>query len=293
MKLKHLDYFLALCKNKSFTKTSEELGISQPYLSTHIRELEQELNAQLITRDYGNNTLTPEGAVLKRRGETIFKELETALEEINLLVHTGDTATIKIGTNLADTDYLIAKLLTNFHKLYPSVSLDYGYYPNLEDVLENKEIDIAIGILSENNATITSDLIFSESYVVYTSTKNPLADLNELKANQLLDVPLIKYSKQIYEENIIRSWIESNHPELKENHSYELPSTISILNLVDQDFGIAFLPYSLVDSLPLYLNVSAIEIIDGPFRNISIGYDANCTISNAHKALIDQLPFIF
>ncbi|MEI5991981.1 hypothetical protein A5881_003520 [Enterococcus termitis] len=293
MKLKHLDYFLALCKNKSFTKTSEELGISQPYLSTHIRELEQELNAQLITRDYGNNTLTPEGAVLKRRGETIFKELETALEEINLLVHTGDTATIKIGTNLADTDYLIAKLLTNFHKLYPSVSLDYGYYPNLEDVLENKEIDIAIGILLENNALITSDLIFSESYVVYTSTKNPLADLNELKANQLLDIPLINYSKQIYEENIIRSWIESNHPELKENHSYELPSTISILNLVDQDFGIAFLPYSLVDSLPLYLNVSAIEIIDGPFRNISIGYDANCTLSNAHKALIDQLPFIF
>ncbi|EOL45969.1 LysR family transcriptional regulator [Enterococcus caccae] len=293
MKLKHLDYFLALCKNKSFTKTSEELDISQPYLSTHIRELEQELNAQLITRDYGNNTLTPEGLVLKKRGETIFQELDKAVTAIDLLVHTGETATIRIGTNLADTDYLIARSLTSFHRSYPSVSLDYGYYNDLEGMLENKEIDIAIGILSDENATITSELIFSESYVVFTSIKNKLADLSELSASHLQTLPLINYSNQIYEKKIIDSWIESNQPELKNNLIYELPSTISILNLVDQDFGVAFLPYSLADSLPTYLDITSVEIIDGPFRNISIGYSSNSQLSKTHEYLISQLQFIF
>ncbi|WP_348920237.1 LysR family transcriptional regulator [Enterococcus rotai] len=293
MKLKHLDYFLALCKNKSFTKTSEELGISQPYLSTHIRELEQELKAQLITRDYGNNKLTPEGLVLKRRGETIFQEFETAVATINLLVQTGETATIRIGTNLADTDYLIAQSLTNFHQAYPSVSLDYSYYSNLEAMLENKEIDIAIGILKEENTAITSELILSESYVVFTSKKNPLADLKELSASHLQHLPLITYSKKIYEKEIIDSWIGSNHTELQHNRYYELPSTISILNLVDQNFGVAFLPYSLVDSLPNYLNVTSVEMMDGPFRNISVGYSSDFQLSKTHRYLIEQLQFIF
>ena len=293
MKLKHLDYFLALGKNKSFTKTSEELGISQPYLSTHIRELEQELNAQLITRNYGNNRLTPEGLVLKRRGETIFQEFETAVAAINLLVQIGETATIRIGTNLADTDYLIAQSLANFHQTYPSVSLDYGYYSNLEAMLENKEIDIAIGILEEENAAITSELIFSESYVVFISKKNHLADLNVLSASHLQRLPLINYSKQIYEKEIIDSWIESNHTKLQHNHYYELPSTISILNLVDQDFGVAFLPYSLVDSLPSYLNITSVEMIDGPFRNISVGSSSDFQLSKTHRYLIEQLQFIF
>lgn len=293
MKLKQLDYFLALCKNKSFTKTSEELGISQPYLSTHIRELEQELNAQLITRDYGNNTLTPEGLVLKKRGEKIFQEFEMAVTEINLLVHTGETATIKIGTNLADTDYLIAKMLTDFHRKYPLASIDYGYYDNLEIALENKEIDIAVGILSEEHSKIASSLIFSESYVVFISKKNQLSYLNELSVEHLLQTPLINYSKQIYEKNIIKTWIEINHPELKDNQCYELPSTISILNLVDQDFGVAFLPYSLADSIPNYLSITSVEIIDGPFRNISIGYHSDLPLSKAHKDLIEQLQFIF
>lgn len=293
MKLKHLDYFLALCENKSFTKTSEELGISQPYLSTHIRELELELHAQLITRDYGNNKLTPEGQVLKSRGEKIFQEFELAMKEINLLVHTGETATIKIGTNLPDIDYLIAKSLTEFHKHYPSVSLEYSYYQNLEKEIEKNEIDIAIGILSETNSKITSDLIFSESYVVFASSKNQVSNLSELLPDDLLQIPLINYTNKIYEKKIINSWIESTHPQLKNNRYYELPSTISILNLVDQDFGIAFLPYSLVDSIPHYLNIVSVEIIDGPFRNISIGYSSRSSLSKTHEYLIEQLQYIF
>lgn len=293
MKLKHLDYFLSLCKNKSFTKASEELGISQPYLSTHIRELEKELNVQLIIRNHGNNTLTAEGFVLKRRGETIFQEFENALSEINLLVHTGETATIRIGTNLADTDYLIANSLTIFQKRYPSVSLNYSYYSNLEEVLEHNEIDIALGILSDKNSSIKTDLIFSESYVVFTSTQNKLAKLDEVSVHQLKELPLINYSNQLFEKKIIDSWIESTHPELYTNRHYELPSTLSILNLVDQDFGVAFLPFSLADSLPLHLNVSSIEMINGPFRDISIGYSSDYTLSESHKYLLKQLQFIF
>lgn len=216
-----------------------------------------------------------------------------AIDEINQLVHSGETALIRIGTNLADTDYLMAKLLTDFHTNYPSVSIDYCYYNNLEEVLEKGEIDIAIGILSETNPKIMSDLILSESYVLFISNNNKFSDLDEVSAEHLLQIPLINYSNQIYEKIVIDSWIETAHPKLKYNHHYELPSTISILNLVDQDFGVALLPYSLTDSLPNYLNVNSVEIIDGPFRNISIGYASSFTRSKTHDYLIKQLQFIF
>jgi DNA-binding transcriptional LysR family regulator len=61
MELHQVRYFLALCKEKNFTRAAKHCGVSQPSLSNAIRKLEQELGGQLFHRDRSNCLLSELG----------------------------------------------------------------------------------------------------------------------------------------------------------------------------------------------------------------------------------------
>lgn len=56
-----IDYFMAVATNLSFTKTSEELFVSQPAISRQISQLEKELGCRLFRRNNQGTELTEEG----------------------------------------------------------------------------------------------------------------------------------------------------------------------------------------------------------------------------------------
>ena len=61
MSIEQLIYFTKVCENKSFTKTSKELFISQPAITTAIKNLEKEFKTELITMNGKNLEITPSG----------------------------------------------------------------------------------------------------------------------------------------------------------------------------------------------------------------------------------------
>jgi DNA-binding transcriptional LysR family regulator len=61
MELHQVRYFLALCKEKHFTRAAKHCGVSQPSLSNAIRRLEQELGGKLFNRGSANCTLSELG----------------------------------------------------------------------------------------------------------------------------------------------------------------------------------------------------------------------------------------
>ena len=64
MDFKQLHSFISVVRCRSFTEAAEELGISQPTISTHIRILEEELNSRLIVRTAKSFEVTPRGLSL-------------------------------------------------------------------------------------------------------------------------------------------------------------------------------------------------------------------------------------
>jgi DNA-binding transcriptional LysR family regulator len=72
VKIEWLEAFLQTTELKSLTKASECLHISQPALSKKIRNLEDELGAQLLIRSSSGVTLTPSGQILLERSKKIF-----------------------------------------------------------------------------------------------------------------------------------------------------------------------------------------------------------------------------
>jgi DNA-binding transcriptional LysR family regulator len=78
MELRHLQYFVAIAEERSFTRAAERLWVAQPGLSTQIRRLESELGVQLFERHTRGADLTAAGEVFLERARTVLAAAETA-----------------------------------------------------------------------------------------------------------------------------------------------------------------------------------------------------------------------
>jgi Transcriptional regulator len=76
LKLTTLRYFVEVATERSFTKASEKLYISQPTLSRHIQELERELGVTLFKRHSHSLELTNEGQKVVIEATAILKRVD-------------------------------------------------------------------------------------------------------------------------------------------------------------------------------------------------------------------------
>ncbi len=79
VELWQLRYVVAVADELNFTRAAERLHMSQPALSTRIRELEERLGVQLFERTSRKVTLTPAGAVLAERGRALLADARAAV----------------------------------------------------------------------------------------------------------------------------------------------------------------------------------------------------------------------
>lgn len=93
MELRVLQYFLAIAREQSIIRAAESLHLSQPTLSTQIKNLEEELGKQLLIRGTKGSrkvTLTDEGMILRKRAEEILELVKKTEKEVTLtlsLIH--------------------------------------------------------------------------------------------------------------------------------------------------------------------------------------------------------------
>ena len=88
MELRHLRYFVAVTEIKNLTLAAkEELHTSQPSLSRQIRDLEEEVGAQLMTRTARGVELTPSGGALLDHARTVLSQVDAAVEAARRVAH--------------------------------------------------------------------------------------------------------------------------------------------------------------------------------------------------------------
>ena len=80
MTLTQLEYFCAVCRYHSITRAAEALFVSQPTISTSIRDLEKEFNLRLFTHGRNRITLTNDGEAFYQKAEHILKQTHELYE---------------------------------------------------------------------------------------------------------------------------------------------------------------------------------------------------------------------
>ena len=187
-----LKVFYTVAQRLSFTKAAVELFVTQPAVTKHIKELEQQLNVQLFRRNGNSITLTTAGEVLFRHSERIFQaytELETELAQLNNL----EAGTLHIGASTTVAQTILPKILALFKKAYPAV--DFTFTQGNTDVITQlvlaEKVDIAIVEGAAHYPQIAYAPFVKDEIVLVTRANNQLSKKTEISPRQLLNIPLI------------------------------------------------------------------------------------------------------
>lgn len=123
MDIHHLKIFVSVYKNKSFTRASEVLNISQPTISEHIKNLEHSLGCRLFDRLGRSIMATAEAEVLYPRALQILDDLEQIQNEVTA-AGTGIKGNLLIGASTIPGTYILPRLAYTFKKQHPEVAFE-------------------------------------------------------------------------------------------------------------------------------------------------------------------------
>ena len=116
MEIKQLESFAAVVRLGSFTRAAEELYISQPTVSTHIRTLEEELNTRLILRTTKSIEVTAAGKKVYDDAVSILQLRDRMLQESA----GGAKRIIHLGASTIPSAYVLPEILPAFGRLHPN-----------------------------------------------------------------------------------------------------------------------------------------------------------------------------
>ena len=145
LNLHQLATFQVVAKHGSFVRAAEELRLSQPAVSAHIRNLEKDLGVKLFDQIGRKTYLTPAGEELYLYSQKIFSVMVETLEVMTThgSPHYGR---LSVGADTTVGSYIIPNLLGKFRQIYPEVeiSLEVLNHAALVGELIGKRVDVAV-----------------------------------------------------------------------------------------------------------------------------------------------------
>ena len=241
MELRVLHYFLAIAQEQSIVRAAESLHLSQPTLSTQIKNMEKELGKQLLIRGTKGSrkiTLTEEGMILRKRAEEILdlvKKTECEITSADDIIM-GD---IYIGTGETDGVRLIAKTAGKLQKICPGIHfhVSSGNAAFVMEQLDKGLLDFGVVFgtvdLTKYNALKLPD---KDVWGVLMRRDSPLASKKEITPGDLRDKPLI-LSQQEHRGGNFTQWFQCQMTDLNIAATYNLIYNASLL--VDEGLGYA------------------------------------------------------
>ena len=138
-----METFLAVCQCMNFTRASEQLNITQPAVSQHIRFLEKHYNTKLFRYEGKKLRLTGAGEILRNASLTMMHDELSMQSEMQ---KSEETEEIRFGATRTVGDVLMGKILENYLKNYPEAGI-HMIVENTKELLKRLDegtIDFAL-----------------------------------------------------------------------------------------------------------------------------------------------------
>ena len=166
LRIRDIEYFLALAEHQSFARAAEALGVTQPTLSNQIRKIEEALGCRAFRREGRDTVLTPEGEAILEHGQRVlsaFYDLERATR--GEAVFSGGP--IRFGVIATASPYLGPPLLDEIRARSPggTVSFVEGLTEELERRVAKGELDFAVTATLPKHRDLSAQRIAAERLV--------------------------------------------------------------------------------------------------------------------------------
>ena len=239
LNLHRLRVFHAVARRESYSRAAEDLHISQPAVSKHVLDLEEELGAKLFHRLGRRIVLTEAGRLMTDYAQRIFvlaDEARRALQELQGL----ERGRLRLGASTTPGCYLLPRVLAAFRAQYPrlEVSLDImASHDVVEQVLRQ---DLDLGFVG---ATFAADLhvqpYVEDELVLILRPGHPLASLRAISREGLEGETFLLRDIASGTRTVAEAELKARGITIR--HLLELRSVEAIKQAVAEGLGISFI----------------------------------------------------
>ena len=267
--LDKLELLLALSKERHFGRAAEACGVTQPTMSTSLKQLEDILGVMLVQRGSRFQGFTPEGERTLDWARRIVGDARAMRQEINSLKDklSGEIRIAAIPTVLG----MVASLTTPFRAKYPDVRFKIVSCTSTEvlGLLENLEVDAGLTYLeNEPVGKVRAIPLYKESYRLITAPDGLYGDRNTVTWTEVGQVPLCLLTPDMQNRRIIDKALRSVGAEAVPTLTSN--SIIVLYTHVQTGRWASVMPAKLADTLGLPEEVRSIPIVE-PDVTYSIG----------------------
>lgn len=248
-----LQVFLVVARRMSFSRAAEELFISQPAVTKHVKDLEDHYNTRLFERN-GNRkiTLTNAGYLLL----SYVEKLRLSYNEMNFeMSHMSDrlSGEIRLEASTSVAYFVLPGLLAKFHQAYPEIKvhLTNESSKDIEKKLLKKEIDFGIIESPSYSPKLKYDNFLDDEIVTVVNRNNPVFAKGAISVKQLADLPVILREKGSGTLEVLTEFLKDYNIDVdKMNVEMKFASSVAIKAYLKKSNCLAFLSvYTVLEEL--------------------------------------------
>lgn len=254
---RQLRIFEVAAHTLSFSRTAEQVFLTQPAVSMQIKLLEQDIGADLFVRDGKKLALTDAGREFLRHARIILGQLRLAEESLAALsgslrgqFHLGVVST---------AHYFAPQLLAAFSKLYPGVTLKLTVESRARilEMLNDYQIDLAIAGYPPSESEIEAEAFARHPHCIVCTPDHPFAEQRGISWSTLRNEPFIFRELGSATRQFFEHLLQSQSVQV--NVTMELSGNETIKQAVMCGMGISFLS---AHSFQVELEAKRLAILD-------------------------------
>ncbi len=194
MTLTQLEYFCTVCRYRSITRAAEALYVSQPTISTSIRDLEKEFHLRLFNHGKNRISLTKDGEAFYQKAEYILRQTQELYTDFSNIEENRHP--LRIGIPPMISTVFFPRVTDQFQEKYniPIQLLEYGSL-RARTMVDNEQLDVAIVNMDFYNLDkYNSYVMMEDRYVYCISRTHCYAAEKEITMEMLKDEPIILFN---------------------------------------------------------------------------------------------------
>ena len=263
MTLRHFRIFIEVASAGSITQAARNLYLTQPTISTAVRELEEHYGTLFFDRINQRLRITGEGRRFldyARHFIQMYDEMELAFS------NSGISGVLRIGASTNVGISYLPHFMKAFQQAHPDVHTQVSIQttPLTESMLLNGQLDLAIvgGTIRSEQIALTP--LFQEHYTAICTPEHPLAG-QTVSINAFMKEPLLFREAGSTSYEVFQNAIRQTGSEV--TPAWESTSQEAILEAVRLGLGVTILPTAMIETERMHGAISRIYFSDFSFQN--------------------------
>lgn len=272
MELRHLRYFIAVAEAESLTVAAKtKLHTTQPSLSRQIRELEEEIGAQLLTRSARGIKLTQAGQTFLEHARSVLAQVEAATEAARRVAHPARPCFAMGFLTGHELTWMPAALQILRDEL-PNIDvlISSQYSPDLANALLEGRIDAAFLRREAGVSGLAFRRVVKEELLAILPSHHRLAERRVIAPGDLAGEAFIGVSNTApVLRAMVSNYLKKSGVEI--TPAYEVDHLAMAMSLIGSTGGVALLPAYAEKFMPAGVTSRPLEGT-APIIDLVLGY---------------------